>query len=242
MLAQTQLNTRKMSEKIIWDFLSEKIGNPFGVAGLMGNLYVESHLNPALLQSSYSRKLGLSSQQYTEAVDNGLYTNFIHDSAGYGLAQWTFWSRKEALLNYAKSKNKSIGDLTMQLEYLWIEIQKYAAVIKVLKSATSVREASDIVTEKYERPKDQSEKAKQNRATCGQLYFNLYSGRKNIKQVVVTADRVNIRLGNGKEFARIFLTNSGSSYDWIATAENGWHAIRLKDQVGWVSGEFSKVQ
>jgi len=27
----------------------------------------------------------MSDAQYTAAVDNGSYTNFIHDSAGYGL-------------------------------------------------------------------------------------------------------------------------------------------------------------
>ena len=34
------------------------------------------------------------------------------------MAQWTYWSRKQNLLNFAKSKGKSIGDLNMQLEFL----------------------------------------------------------------------------------------------------------------------------
>jgi long-subunit fatty acid transport protein len=37
---------------------------------------------------------------------------------GYGLAQWTFWSRKQALLDFAKTAGKSIGDMTMQLDFL----------------------------------------------------------------------------------------------------------------------------
>ena len=85
---------------------------------MMGNLFAESALSPINLQNTYEKKLGYSDSAYTTAVDNGTYTNFIKDSAGYGLAQWTFWSRKQNLLNYAKSKGVSIGDLNMQLEFL----------------------------------------------------------------------------------------------------------------------------
>jgi hypothetical protein len=39
----------------------------------------------------------MNDASYTAAVDNGSYTNFTHDFAGYGLAQWTYWSRKQGL-------------------------------------------------------------------------------------------------------------------------------------------------
>jgi hypothetical protein len=77
------------------------------------------------------------------------------------LAQWTFWSRKEALLNYAHAAGKSIGDLDMQLDFLATEIAGYKAVMEKLKTASSVREASDAVLTGYERPADQSEAAKE---------------------------------------------------------------------------------
>ena len=88
-----------MSEKIIWDFLKKQGLNDYGTAGLMGNLYAESALNSNNLQNTYSKKFNLSDEEYTQQVDNGKYTNFVKDSAGYGLAQWTFWSRKQNLLN-----------------------------------------------------------------------------------------------------------------------------------------------
>lgn len=53
----------------------------------------------------------MTDEQYTKAVDNGTYTNFIHDSAGYGLAQWTYLSLKEDLYNLCKERNKSISDI-----------------------------------------------------------------------------------------------------------------------------------
>lgn len=159
----------------IWNFLSGKGLTAYGIAGLMGNLYAESALIPTNLQNSYEKSLGMNDVEYTAAVDSGKYTNFVRDSAGYGLAQWTYWSRKEALLNYAKAVGKSIGDLEMQLGFLWKEISGYSAVMKVLKAATSVREASDVVLLQYERPANQGESVQRTRAGYGQKYFDQYA-------------------------------------------------------------------
>lgn len=177
-----------MNEEKIWNFLYSKLQNAYGVAGLMGNLYVESKLNPMLLEGSYARKFGMTSAEYTDAVDKGTYSKdeFINDHAGYGLAQWTYWSRKEALFDYAKAQNKSIGDLDMQLNYLWDELQKYKTVINTLYSATSVREASDVVVLKYEKPQHTEEKYLQNRANYGQEFFDKYAGG----EIVYTAKQV----------------------------------------------------
>ena len=232
-----------MSDKQIWDYLMKKIGNAYGVAGLMGNLYVESHLNPVALQSSCARKLNMTSEEYTQKVDDGSYQNFVKDSAGYGLAQWSYWSRKEALYKFSKEQNKSIGSLELQLDYLWQELLSYKTVLNTLKSADSVRQASDIVVERYEKPKNQSETFKQTRAEFGQKFFNAYAnGKPEGKQVVTTCDKVNIRTGNGKNYSKAGQTSKGSSFPWVATADNNWHAIVYKDQVAWISGEFCKIE
>lgn len=152
------------NEKIIWDYLKDKGLNDYGVAGLMGNLYAESALNPKNLQQTFEKKLGYTDATYTESVDNGTYTNFVRDSAGYGLAQWTYWSRKQNLLNFAKAAGKSIGDLDMQLDFLWKELcESYKSVLSVLQSATSVLEASNIVLFQFERPANQSESVQKQR-------------------------------------------------------------------------------
>ena len=96
------------NEELIWQYLKAQGLTDAGTAGLMGNLYAESGLKPTNLQNNYEKKLGFTDDSYTKAVDNGTYGNFVRDSAGYGLAQWTYWSRKESLLNYVKKKNKSI--------------------------------------------------------------------------------------------------------------------------------------
>ena len=84
-----------MNELTIHDYLKAKGLNEYGIAGLMANLFAESALNPKNLQNSYEKSLGYTDETYTAAVDSGKYTNFVHDSAGYGLAQWTYWSRKQ---------------------------------------------------------------------------------------------------------------------------------------------------
>lgn len=82
-----------MNEATIWRFLKSQGMTDAGVAGLMGNLFAESGLNPKNLQNTYEKKLGYTDVTYTAAVDNGTYTNFVRDSAGYGLCQWTYWTR-----------------------------------------------------------------------------------------------------------------------------------------------------
>lgn len=148
--------------------------SPAGVAGLMGNLYAESGLNPQNLQNTYEKRLGFTDAEYTAAVDSE-YSNFVRDSAGYGLAQWTYWSRKEAMLNYAKKTGASIGDLIMQLDFMYQELKGYVAVFQVLRTARTVKEASDIVLTRYERPADMSSSVKAKRASYGQAYYDAYA-------------------------------------------------------------------
>ena len=148
------------------------------MAGLMGNLYAESGLRSSNLQGSYEKKLGMSDSEYTRAVDSGEYQNFVGDKAGYGLAQWTYHTRKEALLEFARARHASIGDLDTQLEFLWQELGRYSAVLKVLIAAKSVKEASDVVVLKYERPANQSEDNLVKRASYGERYFKKYAKEK----------------------------------------------------------------
>ena len=159
--------------KYIWNYLLGRIQNPYGVAGLMGNLRAESNLNPKNMQNSYEKKLGFTDDTYTAAVDSGAYDNFVNDSVGYGICQWTVKSRKAALLKF--KGNRSIGDLDMKLEFLWKELStSYKGVLNGLKVAESVREASDLVLTKFERPRDQSAAVKVKRASFGQAFYDRY--------------------------------------------------------------------
>lgn len=164
-------------EKRIWDFLKTEGFNDFGIAGLMGNLFAESGLRPNNMEDQYQSKLGYNDETYTLAVDNGTYTNFVKDAVGYGLAQWTYWTRKQNLLNFARKNNKSIGDLDMQLHFLVEELKgSYTnSVYNVLKKATSVLEASNAVLLNFERPANMSASTQAARARYGQNYYDRYA-------------------------------------------------------------------
>ena len=168
------------NEQLIWNYFKSHGLNDFGTAGLMGNLYAESGLNPKNLQQTYERELGYNDDSYTDAVDHGIYTNFVKDSAGYGIAQWTFWSRKQALFSFAKSREKSIGDLNMQLDFLRKELREgYIGVLNTLCNATSVLEASNEVLFRFERPANQDESVQAKRCAFGQRYYDLFANRQN---------------------------------------------------------------
>lgn len=194
------------SDKVIWDALLSFIGNPYGVAGLMGNLKAESALNPVCLESTYRTKLGMTSKEYTQAVDKGTYNLFVSDNAGYGLAQWTYSEHKQGLLSYARYRGKSIGDLTMQLEYLQADLNQFSAVLGTLRTATSVREASDDVLLRYEKPANTSESVKKKRASYGQTYFDKYADPDWLKKrekpnIVITSAKS--RLGDPYVFGAL---------------------------------------
>ena len=162
----------------IWRWLCERIGNDYGTAGLIGNLCAESGLNPMNLQNSFEQLLGMTDKTYTEAVDSGAYTEeaFVADHAGFGIAQWSAKERKQALFDYAELKGTSIGDLQMQLEFLWTELgRNYKSVLDALLLAKSVRDASDAVMLRYEIPADTSENNRASRADLGMMYYERYA-------------------------------------------------------------------
>lgn len=169
--------TGMTNEEKIWNYLKVQGFNDFGIAGLMGNLYAESGLKSTNLQNTYEKSLGFTDDSYTAAVDNGSYTNFVHDSAGYGLAQWTYYSRKQNLLNYAKSIGASIGDLEMQLQFLVKELNGYSGMSQNLKNATSVLNASNWVLLNFERPADQGTGVQNKRASFGQTYYDKFTNK-----------------------------------------------------------------
>jgi len=220
-----------MNEDRIWAALLAAIGNPCGAAGLMGNLYAESALNPRNLQQSYERILGYTDDSYTAAVDTGSHKNFVHDGAGYGLAQWTYWSRKSKLLIFARTRDVSIGDLDMQLDFLIEEIKGYGLVWSALIAAASVRAASDAVLTGYEMPKDQGEAVKVKRAAYGQRFFDTYA-KKESDDTMATVKIGSARIDeNGHATGGRAGDQTGkevSTQNWYRHSK-GWRVLRAKD-------------
>lgn len=171
------VGTPEANSKKIWDLLYKATGNEFGTAGVLGNIQAESGCMPNNLQNSYEGKLDMNDAEYTAAVDNGTYTNFVHDKAGYGLVQWTFWSLKQEFLSFVQERKKSIGDIDTQVACLINQLKTNykTSVWDVVCSAKSIREASDAMLLKFERPADQSEGVQEKRADYGQTFYNKYA-------------------------------------------------------------------
>ena len=109
-------------EAYIFNYFVEHGLTEAGAAGLMGNLQAESGMNSVVYENAYKKKVGLSDQDYVNKVNNGQYSeyNFIHDGAGFGIAQWTYGPRKKNLYNAC---NGRIGDPNCQLDFLMTELK-----------------------------------------------------------------------------------------------------------------------
>ena len=252
-IAPTLPATSEGNAKLIWFFLKDKGLNAYAVAGIMGNIFAESAFLSNNLQNSFEKTLGMNDVEYTAAVDSGKVTraDFVTlKHGGYGLTQWTYTSRKAALYDFAKSQGKSIGDLIMQLEFMWKEMQSYTKMMATLKAATSVREASNAVLLDYERPASMNEKATQDlRAGYGQTQYNKFAANMNKPPVAfapynarVTTDMLNVRVGPGTNFARSGTLTDRGVYTILEEADGAgaakWGKIRAGDggaQSGWIA-------
>ena len=163
-------------KKKFWDFFLADFKNEYSVAGLMGNIYAKSALVSDNLDNAFNKSLNMSDKVYTTQVDSGEYANFIHDSAGYGLAQWTHRSRKEAFYNYCQECKKSIGDFETQMAFLLKELkEQYKSLYKSLIASKSVREASNLILLNYEASASKDAKETQDRRNSySEKFFEMF--------------------------------------------------------------------
>ena len=120
-----------------------------GTCGLMGNMQAESTLKANIAQRGMT---ALSDEEYTAAAAEWP-VKFIHDGVGYGLCQWTYWSRKQALFNFAQERGANVGDEGMQVEFCISELKNdYPGLWALLCSVTDIYTAASEVCTVYERP------------------------------------------------------------------------------------------
>lgn len=210
-----------------WNFLSAKGLTPAGISGLIGNLDKESGLRPNNLQNTFENnpaKTGgvkYTDVTYVIAVDNGSYMNFVHDGAGFGLAQWTYWSRKQGLLDFVKKRGKSIADEESQWEYLWVELSTtFKSLLAKLKTVTSVQEASDMVLLEFEKPASINNptslaKVKAERGASAQTFYNQFAKAEQPLKGGATMGFTNSPLATVKMISPNKTVNRNHSIDLI---------------------------
>lgn len=153
-----------------------------GAAGCTANILHESNGRPENVENTCP----ISDEDYTRGVDDGSYTNFVGDRYGYGLCQWTYYTRKEALLKYAKEHGVSIADADMQFQFMARELREsYAYVWNTLITTRDPYTAGYVMCEKFERPKGGETSAKQR----GQKAKEIYDRCKNAGVETVYYDK-----------------------------------------------------
>lgn len=139
-----------MGKKEIYNRLIGAGMTPQGACAMLGNMQAESALRANNAQDGMT---SLSDEAYTAAVDSGTYQKFATDAVGYGLCQWTYSTRKKALLEYARSRGKSIGDEQMQTEFCIKELKSdYLPLWNFLCKADDLYNATARICTEYERP------------------------------------------------------------------------------------------
>ena len=170
-----------------------------GACGLIGNLEAESdgfytnRVEYLCLKRLKEKGKVYTHATYTAAIDSGKISceEFLHPLSGkqygYGLAQWTSPGRKSGLWNFAKQRGVSIADEDMQLDFLLKELREsYSPVLAILKSATTIRQASDVVLKKFEIPANTGESVCESRAARGQKFYNDYAKEEKIVSVKIS--------------------------------------------------------
>lgn len=177
------------NEEAVWNYLVG-LGYPkTAVAGIMGNMYTESAatFDGRVLQGDTSGNGSVTetSITYTDNVDKGSInrTSFSKNGpngGGYGIVQWTYYTLKEGLYDYAKTERKlSIGDTAMQIDYLnRILPTQFSDLYNTLQNPNiSVDSATKAFMLKFERPADQSISAQNSRVSNANQIYNRYANQ-----------------------------------------------------------------
>ena len=122
--------------------------------GFLGNWQCESGNEPYRLQGDFS-PYRTTSKAYVQSVTNGSISrdSFAKDQKGFGLAQWTFYSRKYALYDFWKASGKALDSAEMQTDYALKELREdYRPLLDFLKSTNDIFTATSRICREYERP------------------------------------------------------------------------------------------
>lgn len=198
-----------------------------GACALMGNQYAESagflaNRVEFLLIRRYKEDGKIyTDESYTASVDGGSISRkeFLNPRGkqyGYGLCQWTSPNRKAAMYDLARQRGVSIADEQLQIDYTLQELNTaYKSVMQVLKTAQTVKYASDYVLVHFESPADCGTAVKNTRADYGQQYYQYFKNQEDdsmgvtAKQVLdIARSYIGCKESNGSHKKIIDLYNS----------------------------------
>lgn len=123
----------------VFNYFTSKGLSPAQAAGVVGNMILESGINPQRLQGTALNTVTLASQA-------------AGSSSGWGIVQWTPAGK---MITPLQNAHRDPNDLAVQLDYLWNELSTSEKAALSAVQATSTPEAAAQAFEtKYERPAD----------------------------------------------------------------------------------------
>ena len=254
----------------IWDYFMDesRIANPYGVAGLMGNLEYESMLNPVGVSLCDTKKN--KNPQMTKERDELYYhiipgggmffkmKDFVMDkNIQFGLAGWQWWARKQGLYNITKLNKRALCDLDDQLIFIWHELNgpSRKELLAILKNTDSIMDASNAVATMYIRDQEKtidkgSLADRENRGY--RLMKALYSNKNEkgedvgykVKWVKTTRDGVPIRTKPMVVSRVLGKAFPDERYRYIVSSKNNkWHCVYwpFSEQLGWLPARYSEI-
>lgn len=211
--------------RAVWNGLYNLINNEIGLAALLGNLWAESGIVPYRCENdNNSTNFFNRSRIYTNSVDNGTITReqFINSGLdgdtvhkGYGLAQWTYYTRKTGYYDAWKSGGyTSIGSVELAVYYLSYELQTtYASTLEVLRNATDMRTASTYVLKNFENPTLQGQDVQDYRFACSMDVYDDMHGNLPPEIKVLTIDPISASIVDGESIRITVNANSEWTYN-----------------------------
>lgn len=143
-----------MSKQTIYNQLIKAGCTPTGALALMGNWECESNCEPGRVQGDFSADRA-ASKAYASKVDNAIISDtvFAGDGKGWGLAQWTFHTRKAALLQFCRYRSISIANEEAQVDFAVYELaHDYPGLWDELRKTTDLFDSVSRVCKEFERP------------------------------------------------------------------------------------------
>lgn len=166
-------------EYIISECRKQKLTDE-AIAALLAQIQAESGFKVNNLENTANTKLGMTDEQYVAAVDNGTYTNFVRDAHGFGIYQITEYSRKQNFINFVRARNGSIGDLALQVEFMFWEFRNYFGKIwNSMKSSHDLYALTKVLLCEWENPLEKTENMRV-RYEYAQVWLNKVRGHKEV--------------------------------------------------------------
>ena len=157
-ISAVQLAGNDNTEKIL-NFLMRKGLSLAQASGIVGNMMQESGLKPDIIEGGATAGPDYKPQ-------NG---------KGFGLVQWTFTPRQDPLVKLAGQMGKPVTDMSVQLEYVWQELNGgWVGTLNKLRATNDPVEAAVIVHDGYEVSADSTGAVRSVRGGNAKKVFDKY--------------------------------------------------------------------